>query len=68
MITYSDYKKLFQRDENGSFVNLIIPASNYEEELNLIGKLPKDFSVDEVIRMKKYSADMFEMVDKETIK
>lgn len=68
MITYSDYKKLFQRDENGSFVNLIIPASNHEEELNLIGKLPKDFSADEVVLMKKYSADMFELVDKETIK
>lgn len=68
MITYSDYKKLFQRDENGSFVNLIISASNHEEELNLIGKLPEDFSVDEIIRMKKYSADMFELVDKETIK
>lgn len=68
MITYSDYKKLFQRDENGSFVNLIISASNHEEELNLIGKLPEDFSVDEIIRMKKYSADMFELVDKGTIK
>lgn len=45
MITYSDYKKLFQRDENGSFVNLIIPASNHEEELNLIGKLQKDFQL-----------------------
>lgn len=67
MITYSDYKKLFQRDENGSFVNLIIPASNYGEELNLIGKLPKDFSVDEVVRMKKYSADMFDLIDEETI-
>lgn len=66
-MTYNDYKKLFQRDENGSFVNLIIPASKNEEELNLIGKLPEDFSADEIIRMKKYSADMFELVDKETI-
>lgn len=68
MITYSEYKKLFQQDENGTFLNLIIPASNGEEELNLIGKLPIDFSVDEVIRMKKYSADMFELVDKSTMK
>lgn len=35
MITYSDYKKLFQRDENGSFVNLIIPASNETVEKDL---------------------------------
>lgn len=66
-MTYNDYKKLFQRDENDCFVNLIIPASNHEEELNLIGKLPKDFSDDEVVRMKKYSADMFDLIDEETI-
>ena len=66
-MTYNDYKKLFQRDENGCFVNLIIPASNCEEELNLIGKLPKDFSTDEVVRMKKYSEDMFDLIDEETI-
>ena len=64
MITYSDYRKLFERDEKGCFINLIIPATDNEEELNLIGKLPKDFSVDEIIRMKKYSADMFELVEK----
>lgn len=66
-MTYNDYKKLFQRVENGCFVNLIIPASNCEEELNLIGKLPKDFSDDEVVRMKKYSADMFNLIDEGTI-
>lgn len=66
-MTYNDYNKLFQRDENGCFVNLIIPASNCEEELNLIGKLPKDFSADEVVRMKKYSANMFDLIDEGTI-
>ena len=68
MITYEEYTKLFQRDKNDSFVNLVIPASEYGDELNLIGKQPKDFSVDEVMQMGKYSADVFELVDKETIK
>lgn len=50
---YKEYLELFRVDSQGAFVNLIIPASNGEEELNLIGKLPKDFSIDEIIRMKK---------------
>lgn len=64
---YKEYLELFRVDNQGAFVNLIIPASNGEEELNLIGKLPKDFTIDEIIRMKKYSSDMFELVDKATI-
>lgn len=68
MISYKEYKRLFERDEDGSFVNLIIPKSEYgEEELNLIGKHPRDFTLGEIVRMKKYSAGMFELVDKNTM-
>lgn len=64
---YKEYLELFRLDNQGAFVNLIIPSSNGEEELNLIGKLPSEFSIDEIIRMKKYSSDMFEQVDKSTM-
>lgn len=64
---YKEYLELFRVDSQGAFVNLIIPALNGEEELNLIGKLPSEFSIDEIIRMKRYSADMFEQVDKTTM-
>ena len=64
---YKEYLALFRVDSQGAFVNLIIPASNGEDELNLIGKLPSEFTIDEIIRMKKYSADMFEQVDKTTM-
>lgn len=64
---YKEYLELFRVDSQGAFVNLIIPASNGEEELNLIGKLPSEFTIDEIIRMKKYFADMFEQVDKTTM-
>ena len=37
------------------------------EELNLIGKHPRDYTLGEIVRMKKYSADMFELVDKNTM-
>lgn len=43
MISYKEYKKLFQQEEDGSFVNLIIPKSVEGDELNLIGKTSKRF-------------------------
>lgn len=68
MISYKEYKELFEQDDDGSFVNLIIPKSVYgEEELNLSGKHPRDYTLGEIVRMKKYSADMFELVDKDTM-
>ena len=35
MISYKEYKKLFEQDEDGSFLNRIIPKSVDGEELNL---------------------------------
>lgn len=67
MISYKEYKRLFQQGEDGSFVNLIIPKSVEGDELNLIGKHPRDFTLGEIVRMKKYSAEMFELVNKDTI-
>lgn len=67
MISYKEYKRLFEQDEDGSFLNLVIPKSVDGEELNLIGKHPRDFTLGEIVRMKKYSADMFELVDKNTV-
>jgi hypothetical protein len=67
MISYKEYKRLFKQDEDGSFLNLIIPKSVDGDELNLVGKHPRDFTLGEIVRMKKYSADMFELADKNTI-
>lgn len=67
MISHKEYKRLFKQDEDGSFLNLIIPKSVDGDELNLVGKHPRDFTLGEIVRMKKYSADMFELVDKNTI-
>lgn len=63
-MTHQEYRKMFARDENDCFINLIIPANDEDEELNLIGKHPEDFTKDEVIRMKKYSFEMYEKVKK----
>lgn len=67
-ITYKEYERILLQDSEGKFVNLIIPASETESELNLIGKSPQDFTIEEVMRMKKYAGELFSKVDKSTIK
>ena len=66
-ITYKEYNYMFEKDSNGCFIRLIIPANENNGELNLIGKHPETFTLDEIIRMKKYAGKMFELMDKDTI-
>ncbi len=56
--------QLFEKDENGAFVRLIIPKSEGidNEELNLIGKLPTDYTLDEIVTMKKYAHYIYERI------
>ena len=66
-ISYEEYKRIFEKDKDGCFINLIITKDEQNEELNLIGKKPSDFSIDEIVRMKKYSEQLYKKVDKNTI-
>ena len=66
-ISYEEYKRIFEKDKDGCFINLIITKDEQNEELNLIGKKPSDFSKDEIVRMKKYSEQLYKKVDKNTI-
>ena len=54
----NEWKKLIEQDENEVFIRLVIPANEpteeYKEELNLIGKTPKDITEAEEKRLKKY--------------
>ena len=56
MISYKEYKRLFEQDEDGSFLNLIIPKSVDGDELNLIGKHPRDYTLGEIVRVNMHSA------------
>lgn len=67
-MTYQEYREIFRQDENGRYENLIIPKSEVEKELNLIGKSPSEVTIDEIIRIKKYAAEVFRCVDQSTIK
>lgn len=66
-ITYEEYNELFKKDEEGCFVNLIIPTRGELPEINLIGKYPNDFTIEEIIRIRKYSDEMYKKIDKSTI-
>lgn len=65
-----EYEYIFEKDNNGAFIRLIIPANEpfdipeYKEELNLIGKLPQEYTLDEIIRMKKYAGKLSERIIK----
>jgi len=66
-ILYQTYIEMFKQDAEGKYVNLIIPEKGVEGELNLIGKAPSEFTIEEIIRMKKYAAEVFKAVDKSTL-
>lgn len=66
-MTYQEYLELLRKNEDGSYVNLIIPATDTEKELDLRGKRPLNYTLDEVIRLKKYVSSLFDLVDQSTI-
>lgn len=59
-MTYSEIEKLCERDENGKFIRLKIPANEPNDDLknmkqlDCIGRSWKDFQINEVIRIKAY--------------
>ena len=71
-IKKDEYEYLFERDDKDAFKHLIIPANEpsneYSDKLDLIGKLPEDYTTDEIIRMKKYSEKMHKELHSEDSK
>lgn len=67
-ITYEEYLNTFAKDENGKYMQLIIPATELSAEINLIGKTDAEFTLDEIIKMKQFASRLFALVDKNTIK
>ena len=66
-ITYAHYKEMFRKDADGCYVHLVIPGSVDLPQLDLSGKRPEDYTVEETIRLKKYAGKMFRLVDKSTM-
>lgn len=59
-MTIAEIDELFKVDEEGRFVNLVLPNDKLGEELNLRGKKQLDMSIDEVVRIKKYASKLYE--------
>lgn len=66
-ITYEDFLKIFKKDKDEKYLNLIVPETQAHGEMNLIGKRDNELTLDEVIGMKQFAAELFALVDKNTI-
>ena len=62
-MTRSEFDRLFEKDNNNRFVRLVIPAFKDAPEMNLIGKDPSEYSVDEIIRLKTYRRQLRESIE-----
>ena len=61
-MTYEHYRELFAKDENNCFKKLNIKKKGSDKELKKKKKKPEEFTLDEIIRMKKYSTEMYETI------
>ena len=61
-ISKEEYDRMFTKDENGCYTNLIIPAINGYPEMNLIGKKPEDYTAEEIAHSKRYRAAMHDRI------
>lgn len=66
-MTYKEYRKIFEQSLDGKYINLVIPRDDSASELDLTDKAPSELTVDEIIRLKKYAAEVFKQVDEATI-
>ena len=66
-MTFADFQQMFQKDADGCYVNLTVPAFDGFPEYNLTGKRPEAYSLEEIIQLKKYAGKMFKLVDQSTM-
>lgn len=59
-MTIEEVDKVFEVDDDGKFINLVLPNDKLGEEINLIGKRMLDLDKKIVIRIKKYAGKLYE--------
>ena len=64
-MTRSEVKQVFATDDEGRFVNLVIPPQGEFPEIDLTGKKRLELSLDEIIRLKKYAGKLYSTAEKE---
>lgn len=60
-ISQEEFNYLFEEDENKAYVRLVIPSFFTKgKEMDLRGKKPLEYSLDEVVTMKQYSSYIYQ--------
>lgn len=58
--TREEIDELFSTDEDGRYLNLVLPHDKLGEEVSMIGKKRLELSIDEVVRVKQYANKLYE--------
>lgn len=61
-LTREEIEKLFCTDEEGHFLNLVLPNDKLGPEVSMIGRKQLDLSIDEIVRVKQYANKLYEEV------
>lgn len=64
-MTRKEIDAIFETNESGEFVRLIVPPMYGFPEMNLIGRKRIDLSLDEVINVKKYAGKLYSEAEEE---
>ena len=66
-ITYEQYKKIFKKNADGSYYDLKITDDITGSLFDFSGKKPEEYTIDEIIVLKKYAEKISKMVDVNSI-
>ena len=62
-MTIKDIDELFLTDEEGRFLNLILPKDKLGEEKDYRGKKRLELNIDEIVRIKIYANMLYEQAN-----
>lgn len=66
-LTYEQFKNIFKKNADGSYVDLKFIDTHSGELINLSGKKIEDYTMDEIILLKKFASEISKNVDVDTI-
>lgn len=66
-LTYEQFKNIFKKNADGSYVDLKFIDMHSGELVNLSGKKIEDYTMDEIILLKKFAGEISKNVDVDTI-
>lgn len=55
----TEFNAIFETDKEGRFLHLVIPPDGEQPQIDLSGKSRLELTIDEVVRIKKYSSKLY---------